>query len=105
VTGPTFVAQFADGEVTRMTCHCTPQRLDPAQGMRMSRGAYQTRARNRRRTSLRKTHDPLIDGPWPCDDDPVLVPEIVAARFEDLSGTVLAEYSSEQLTEIGEGKP
>jgi hypothetical protein len=37
--GPTFVAKFADGEITRMTTHCTLEKLDPAQGARMSTAA------------------------------------------------------------------
>jgi hypothetical protein len=49
---PTFVARFVDGEVTRMTTHCTPRRLDAAQGMRLSVGAYEIRVRNRRRGAI-----------------------------------------------------
>ena len=49
MTGPTFVAKFADGEITRMTC----DKLDPAQGVRMSIGAYEIRSRRRAREKKR----------------------------------------------------
>jgi hypothetical protein len=84
-TGPTFVAEFVDGETTRMTCHCTPQRLDPAQGLRMSIAAYETRVRVRRRKMSQSASDPIA------------VPEILSARFEDADGKVLAEYTAEHL--------
>ena len=40
---PTFVAAFADGEITRMTLHCANGKLDLARGVRLSRQAYCTR--------------------------------------------------------------
>ena len=43
MSGPTFVAVFADGEVTRMTTYCADSKLDLARGVRISRQAYQTR--------------------------------------------------------------
>jgi hypothetical protein len=46
MTSPTFVAQFADGVTTRMTCHCTLDHLDLARGMKLSRAAYESRTRN-----------------------------------------------------------
>jgi hypothetical protein len=45
MTSPTFVAQFADGVTTRMTCHCTPDHLDLARGVKLSRAAYESRIR------------------------------------------------------------
>lgn len=44
-TSPTFVAPFADGITTRMTCHCTSDHLDLARGMKLSRAAYESRTR------------------------------------------------------------
>ena len=44
MTGPTFVCEFVDGVVTRMTTHC-PDGLDPARGIRLSRAAYESRRR------------------------------------------------------------
>lgn len=87
-TSPTFVAEFADGEVTRMTCHCSTRRLDPAQGVRMSIGAYEIRSRRRAREANRKTNTEFV------------VPKILAGRFESVEGEVLAQYSAEQLAEI-----
>lgn len=43
MTSPTFVAEFADGVTTRMTCHCTPDHLDLARGMKLSQAAYESR--------------------------------------------------------------
>jgi hypothetical protein len=40
--GPTFVAEFADGTITRMTTH-SPKGLDLALGIRLSRHAYEAR--------------------------------------------------------------
>lgn len=45
MTSPTFVAQFADGVTTRMTCHCAPDHLDLARGIKLSRAAYESRIR------------------------------------------------------------
>ena len=43
MSGPTFVATFADGEVTRMTTYCADSKLDLARGVRLSRQAYRVR--------------------------------------------------------------
>jgi hypothetical protein len=45
MTSPTFVAQFADGVATRMTCHCTPDDLDLARGIKLARAAYESRVK------------------------------------------------------------
>jgi hypothetical protein len=87
-TSPTFVAEFADGEITRITCHCAPDKLDPAQGVRMSIGAYEIRSRRCAREANRKTNTEVV------------VPKILAGRFESVDGEVLVEYSSECLAEI-----
>ena len=43
MTSPTFVAQFADGVITRKTCYqSAPGDLDLARGMKLSRAAYET---------------------------------------------------------------
>jgi hypothetical protein len=44
-SSPTFVAKFADGVVTRMTCHCEPDQLDVQRGIKLSRFAYETRTK------------------------------------------------------------
>jgi hypothetical protein len=42
---PTFVAKFADGVVTRMSCHCSPDQLDLQRGIKLSEAAYTSRTR------------------------------------------------------------
>jgi hypothetical protein len=44
---PTFVAHFADGEVTRMTVYCEPGKLDVSRGVRLAQHAYQSRMRRK----------------------------------------------------------
>ena len=46
MSDPTFVAAFADGEITRMTMHCANGKLDLARGVRLSRQAYRVRKGN-----------------------------------------------------------
>jgi hypothetical protein len=70
---PTFVAHFADGEVTRMTTH-SPKNLDPGRGVRLARHAYRSR----------------------CHKEP---PQILQAAFER-NGAVLAEYTVGQIAEV-----
>jgi len=40
---PTFVATFADGEITRMTVFTTPDNLDVERGKKLARYAYESR--------------------------------------------------------------
>jgi hypothetical protein len=58
---PTFIAEFADGQVTRMTIYCKPGKLDVARGVRLAQHAYRPRMKQ----------------------DP---PAIVAASFEHSDG-------------------
>jgi hypothetical protein len=71
---PTFVAHFADGEVTRMTTSCDSKKFDQRRGVCLARHAYRSR----------------------CRKEP---PAIVKANFER-DGEVLAEYTAEQLAEV-----
>jgi len=64
--GPTFVAEFADGEVTRMSTFTSLENLDWGRGERLSIAAYQSRFRTRE-----------------------VPPAIISARFEQ-DGVVLA---------------
>lgn len=64
--GPTFVATFADGQVTRMSTYTDLAKLDVDRGMRLARAAYESR-----------TKRPAA--------------EIVAASFER-DGQMLASY-------------
>ena len=75
MSGPTFVARFADGQTTRMTTHTPLTKLDMGRGVRLSRHAHSSRVRK----------------------DP---PVILEARFESADGEVLAEYTQEQLAKV-----
>src|SRR5262249_46512094 len=65
--GPTFVAEFADGTVTRMTTFTSLEKLDWERGERLSIAAYQSR--------------------WRTNNVP---PAILSERFEQ-DGVVLAQ--------------
>ena len=43
MSSPTFVATFADGEITRMSTYCLNGELDLGRGVRLSQAAYQSR--------------------------------------------------------------
>jgi hypothetical protein len=73
--GPTFVAAFADGEVTRMTVFTSLTNLDVGRGLRLSQAAYEARARR-----LGRLLHPTA-------------PPIVRAHFER-DGEVLATYDN-----------
>ena len=45
--GPSFVAEFADGTVTRMSTFTSLEKLDWARGERLSQAAYQSRRQTR----------------------------------------------------------
>jgi hypothetical protein len=45
MTSPTFVARFADGVTTRMTCNCEDHHLDPARGIKVSQAACESRTK------------------------------------------------------------
>ena len=70
---PTFIAEFADGEVTRMTVFTPLYKLDVGRGVRLAKHAYRSR----------KGREP---------------PAIVRARFEQ-DGQLLAAYSAVELEE------
>jgi hypothetical protein len=71
----TFVAEFVDGEITRMTTYTESlAKLDIGRGVRLSQHAYRSRMKQK-------------------------PPAIVAARFENTDGKVLEQYDAKQLTE------
>jgi hypothetical protein len=80
--GPTFVAEFADGVITRMTTFTSLTDLDWARGERLSRAAYESRWR----AQYRKRNGE----PCPVDEIALVPPAIRSARFEQ-NGVVLAE--------------
>lgn len=65
--GPTFVARFADGQVTRMSCHCeSDEKLDWTRGQILAQAAWQSRARANISSELRDAvwrmqHDSIMD--------------------------------------------
>jgi hypothetical protein len=73
---PTFVATFADGEVTRMTTWHAPagKTFDLTRGVKLARHAYRSRT-----------------GKEP--------PVISTAHFEDANGVVLERYDTKQIAE------
>jgi hypothetical protein len=68
---PTFVAHFADGQLTRMSTFTSLDKLDVKRGVHLSQWAYRSRMR--------------------CEP-----PAITEASFE-LNGTTLATYDAEAL--------
>jgi hypothetical protein len=74
--GPTFVAHFRGGEVTRMSTFTSLTNLDVGRGLHLSQAAYEARAR-RSGGSL-----------------PLPPPPIVCAHFEQ-DGVVLATYDDQ----------
>src|SRR5262249_52813850 len=80
--GPTFVCEFSDGTVVRMTTYCeSDDKLDWDRGERLSQAAYQSRWRAQYHKRNGKS--------CPVDLIPV-PPAIVSARFER-DGVVLAQ--------------
>ena len=75
--GPTFVARFADGEVTRMSTFTSLSNLDRARGERLSRAAWATR----HQLSCEWTSAQLVE----------MCPPIVGGYFEQ-DGVMLATY-------------
>ena len=65
---PTFVATFADGEVTQMTTYTTLDELDVTRGVRLAGAAYEARTKHES-------------------------PAIIEARFEQ-DGKILASYEA-----------
>jgi hypothetical protein len=79
--GPTCVAIFADGEVTRMSTYTSLEQLDWERGLRLSQAAYESRWRTRVR----------VHGVPPLS----ALPPIVSAYFER-DGIVLAQRKFER---------
>ena len=87
---PIFVATFQDQETVRLSCWQKDSSLDLHRGLKLAHSAYVTRKRNAARsTSL--------------TNDDVLIPPIIAARFEDTSepAVVLARYDAREIREAG----
>jgi hypothetical protein len=116
--GPTFVAQFADGEVTRMSIFTTLADLDLGRGVRLACAAYDSR--KRQRAIGERLADAMCDeaDAQAASETPsrqqldlterraravavaerlkVKVPLIVEGRFEQ-NGKTLATYSARDL--------
>jgi len=98
--GPTFVATFADGEVTRMSTFTSLAKLDVDRGMRLSLYAYESRIRARARKCGRDSlvlmslrYNPMINQTRLAAyvERKRAVPAIARAHFEQ-DGAVLASY-------------
>jgi hypothetical protein len=86
--GPTFVAKFADGAVTRMSVHTSLEKLDWDRGVHLSQAAWQSRWRRQHARYLKQIGNPrTVVAPVP--------PAIVAAHFEQY-GKVLARYPNSE---------
>src|SRR5262249_10036374 len=83
--GPTFVAEFSDGVITRMSTFTSLENLDWGRGERLSIAAHQSRWRARERKQGRP-YRTLSVAPVP--------PAIISARFEQ-DGKVLAQRNGE----------
>ena len=65
--GPTFVARFADGQVTRMSCYCeSDEKLDWTRGTILAQAAWQSRAKQNipmelRNAVWRMQHESIMD--------------------------------------------
>ena len=62
-TSPTFVATFADGEVTRMTVFTSCAKLDMARGVRLARAAYESR--------MKRAAPPIVQAHYERNDEVV----------------------------------
>jgi len=89
--GPTFVAQFADGTITRMSTFSSLETLDWGRGERLSIAAYEARWRAHQRKQFLRNPAyrmnlaaPFLNLVAPAP------PAIVSARFEQ-DGVVLAQ--------------
>ena len=86
--GPTFVAEFCDGEVVRMSTNTPLTKLDWQRGTRLCQAGYEARARLR---------DRLADAAEAAGEPvsvrrlPSFPPPIIRGRFEQ-DGRVLATY-------------
>jgi hypothetical protein len=79
-TSPTCVATFADGEVARMTTWSENGKPDLRRGARLVQAAYEQRKRRQ-------------------------PPAITALRFETVDGTVLKEFTTDQIAEVVAKEP
>jgi hypothetical protein len=78
--GPTFVAKFADGEVTRMSTFTSLADLDWERGVRLAHAAWSSRFRSPNDSTSNRYKLP-----------PVVCPPVISAHFEQ-DGKVLARY-------------
>ena len=74
VISPTFVAAFADGEITRMTTFQSGKTLNLGRGVRLARAAHESRTKQ-------------------------MPPPIIEAHYER-DGAVLESYEREQLDAV-----
>jgi hypothetical protein len=101
--GPTFVAKFADGEVTRMSTFTSLEKLDWERGIRLSQAAYQSRWRKRQHQTdarawwkgmSKAQRETYLSTHSIFTTDFIIPPAIVSAHFEQ-DGNVLAQRNYE----------
>lgn len=97
--GPTFVARFADGQVTRMSTFTSLEKLDWERGIRLAGYAWEARKRVLppvfRNPMMVRTSEALeaLRGVWLARQGHHIPPRIVAAYFEQ-DGVTLATYDA-----------
>jgi hypothetical protein len=96
--GPTFVAEFADGTITRMSTYVPSlENLDWGRGERLAQAAYQSRWRTRVLAQYREQNGGRLTR-WQYREPAInliapVPPAIIAARFEQ-DGKVLAQRNN-----------
>jgi hypothetical protein len=88
--GPTFVAEFVDGTVTRMSTFTSLEKLDWDRGMHLSQAAWQSRWWTRTCGPYLKQAGSPHRKPYPVALVTPVPPAIVAAHFEQ-DGKILAQ--------------
>ncbi len=86
--GPTFVAEFSDGEIIRMSTHTDLTKLDWERGVRLCQAGYESRARQRDAAANAAEGD---GEPHAIRRLSPLPPPIISGRFEQ-EGQTLATY-------------
>jgi DNA-binding transcriptional regulator YdaS (Cro superfamily) len=102
--GPTFVAEFADGVVTRMSTFTSLEKLDWNRGERLAQAAYESRWRTRVLAQYHKQNGGLRLTRWQYRENAInliapVPPAIIAEHFEQ-DGKVLAQRASLNLDAV-----
>lgn len=74
---PTFVGCFADGQITRMTTHTLPDKLDVGRGVRLARHAYRSR--------MKRKPPPIVEAYFECESTRLATYDAEALKKENAS--------------------